>query len=502
MQEALATGQLVWSYAIRIVAAIAILIIGWFVSKLIAAVVRRGLHRTELDKKLVRWITGKETEEGIDTEGKISKGIFYLLMLFVLVAFFQVLGITLITEPLNRFLTVVLEYLPRVYAAGLLILAAWILASLLRLLIHRVLSATKLDQKFSTQADIEKKKVVPLSKTLSEIAYWLVFLLFLPAILNALALQGLLEPVNSLVTKVLAFLPNIFTSVLILVAGWFIARVVQRISTNLLAAIGTDNLGERVGINRVLGTQQPSAAIGIVLYVLVLIPVLIAALNALQLSALTEPASNMLNKILGMLPAIFAAIIVLITAYVIGRILSGLIHNLLSGVGFDNIMAKFGIGKELAKGERTPSEIVGFLVLVAIMIFAFMEAFGLLGFASLVDLISRFLVFTGHIVVGLIIFGIGLYLANLAANVIQASKAAQAGLLASAARVSVIVLATAVALRQMGLANEIINLAFALLIGAIAVAVAIAFGLGGREIASRKLGEWLESIGSSKSKKE
>lgn len=82
---------------------------------------------------------------------------------------------------------------------------------------------------------------------------------------------------------------------------------------------------------------------------------------------------------------------------------------------------------------------------------------------------------------------------NQAAQTIQASRAAQARLLALAARVAVLVLAGAMALRQMGLANEIVNLAFGLLLGAIAVASALAFGLGGREIAARELQNWLKS---------
>lgn len=84
-----------------------------------------------------------------------------------------------------------------------------------------------------------------------------------------------------------------------------------------------------------------------------------------------------------------------------------------------------------------------------------------------------------------------LYLADLAARAIRTSGAANAGLLATAARVAIFVLTGAMALRQIGLANEIVNLAFGLLVGAIAVALAIAFGLGSREIAGRQVEEWV-----------
>jgi hypothetical protein len=133
------------------------------------------------------------------------------------------------------------------------------------------------------------------------------------------------------------------------------------------------------------------------------------------------------------------------------------------------------------------------------MLFAAIEASRLLGFVLLADLVSEFTAFAGQVVLGLIIFAIGLYLANLAAKTVQASGAAQAGWLAMAARVSILVLAGAMALRQMGLANEIINLAFGLLLGAIAVAMALAFGLGGREAAAREVEGWLQSIKSERS---
>ena len=77
---------------------------------------------------------------------------------------------------------------------------------------------------------------------------------------------------------------------------------------------------------------------------------------------------------------------------------------------------------------------------------------------------------------------------------IRSSQAAQANLLATASRVSIVVLASAMALRQMGLANEIINLAFGILLGSVAVAIAIAFGLGGRDAAARFLDDWAKSV--------
>ena len=299
--------RLVGAYIPNLVGALAILIIGWLVALVVSAIVRAALRRTTLDDRLAHWIVGEEKAKTIEVERWIAKGVYYLIMLFVLIAFFQTLGLTIITQPLNQLLVQVFQYAPRILGAGLLLLLAWIVASGLRFLVSRVLRAAKLDERLGHQAGLEEEERIPLSQTLAHAMYWLVFLLFLPAALNALALQGLLEPVQGMVTKMLSFLPDIFAAGLMLMIGWVIARVVQRIVTNLLAAVGADRLSEQVGLASVLGKQRLSGLLGLVVYVLILIPALIATLNALALDAITQPAANMLNAILMALPAIFAA---------------------------------------------------------------------------------------------------------------------------------------------------------------------------------------------------
>src|SRR2546426_9921883 len=172
---------------------------------------------------------------------------------------------------------------------------------------------------------------------------------------------------------------------------------------------------------------------------------------------------------LATLPDILAASLILLVAYVIGRLVATLTTNLLSGIGFNTILNRLGLTAGVSHGQRTPVELVGYLVFVAIMLVAATEAARQLGFTVLADLVTRFMIFAGEVVLGLIVFAIGLYLANLAASAVETTGAAHASLLALATRVSIIVLAGAMALRQMGVANDIINLAFGLLLGAVAL---------------------------------
>ena len=470
----------------NLIGALGILVIGWIVALVASAIVRGALKRTTLDNRLAELATGGKP---IPIERHVGTAVYWVIMLFVVVAVLQALNLTIVAEPLNALLGQLGTFVPQLVGALILLLMAWVVATVLKKVVSGSLRALKLDERLGG-AD---ESATSIANNLGEAVYWLVFLLFLPAILGTLALEGLLQPVQALVDDLLGFLPNVLGAGLILAVGWFIANLVRRIITNLLASVGADGLASRVGLADALGTIKISGLVGLVVYVLILLPVLTAALNALGIDAVTAPVSDMLGSILNAIPMLFGVMVLLSIAYFVGRVVADLIGNVLASAGFDSILTKLGLAKAPAEGGR-PSDVVSTLVLVAIMLFASIEAAGMLGFEVLGELISRFLVLGGQIVLGLIIFGVGLFLANLADRTVRASATAQAGLLAMSARVSIIVLASAMALRQMGVANEIITLAFGLLLGAIAVAAALAFGLGARDVAGSAVEDWSKRL--------
>ncbi len=492
--------QVLGSQIPNMVGAVALLAIGWIIANIIASMTRKLMHQSTLDSRLAQVFYPGEPTKAVEFQKWTGNGVFYLLMLLVLIAVFETLELRQVNEPLNRLLTEVFQFLPRLASALILLGVAWILATVLRVGIRRVLEVSRFDERFRDQTDLGADESRPLSNAIGETVYWLIFLLFLPAVLGALAVEGLLDPVKGMTNTLLVFVPNLFAAGLILLIGYFVAGIVQRIVTNVLAAVGTDRLSDRVGLSNILGGQHISQVLGLIVYVLIFIPVIIGALNALALEAITRPASNMLDTMLGILPNLFGATLIVTVAFVVGRVLAGLASNVLAGLGFNNILVRVGLSREASTGTKTPSEVIGSLIIAAILLFAIIEAAELLGLQLLANLVADLTVFGGHLLVGLVVFAIGLYLANVAAKAIQSSSMAQASLLASIARMGVIVLATAMALLQMGLADEIVNLAFGLTLGALAVAFALAFGLGGREVAASELKFWIEQIRSKSGK--
>ena len=504
---------------VDIVLACGILLVGYLIALFAQSSTKSLLKKTDIDNRIAAWVTGTTTaDDKLPVEDWIGTAIFWIIFIFAIVAFFDKLQFNAASVPLTGLLNQVTNYLPRILGAAILIALAWISATIARTLLIRVFRAFRLDERLNQQVNDATVDQFSLSETLGNALYWFIILLFLPAILSTLQLQGLLEPVQDMLYQILSILPNIIAALVIAGAGWLVAQVVSRIVTNLLAAVGIDQFGSRFGFNQLTGNQRISSIIGLIVYILILIPTAISALQTLQIKAISEPAILMLTQIFNALPQIFLAILVLIVAYLIGRFVGDLVTNILAGVGFNNIFRWLGIHaphpptvEEPTETEatastdtvpttptrlpqRTPSELVGMIVLVGIMLFAAVTATDILGLAALTLILNQIIVIAGKVLIGMIVFAIGLYFANLAHDLIVSSGTRQSSLLAQSARIAIIIFVGAMALQQMGIASDIVNLAFGLLLGAIAVAVAIAFGLGGRDVAGEQLRNFLSKF--------
>jgi Conserved TM helix len=508
---------------IQLLGALAILLLGWIVASIVSGTIRSLLKKTDIDNRLAGFVTSSGrpgSRSSFDIEKLIASIVFWLIMILAIVASLNVLNLTTVSQPLNNFLNQIFAFLPRLASAAVLTAVAWLVATFAKAVVVRTAQSFNLDDKFEQDSDPLSTSSFLLSDTLGNAIYWFIFLFFLPLILGVLELQGPLQPVQNLLNELLAALPKIIKALAIGAVGWFVAKIVRDIVTNLLAATGTDQIGTRIGLSRSSGGRSLSWLIGTVVYVLILIPAITAALDALQIPAISGPATAMLNQVLAALPLIFTAAAILAISYVVGKFIADLATGILSSLGFDNIFYWLGIqaapytptvtpeqydtefqtGETILqdpnakKGMRSPSEIAGVVVLVGVMLFAAVAALNVLNIPALTAIVSGLLLVFGRILVGVLVFAVGLYLSNLAYNLITSSGNRQAKILGQAARVAIIGLVAAMALQQMGIATNIVNLAFGLLLGAIAVAIAIAFGLGGRDVAAEQLREWLNDF--------
>ncbi|MBU9889258.1 MAG: mechanosensitive ion channel [Candidatus Omnitrophica bacterium] len=461
-----------------VVGALVILVLGWIVAWVVKTVLKKTLRLCKLNDHV------KSKEKSIDVENGIATGGYYFVLMMVVLAVFNQLRLEIVAGPIRQLLDKIFAFVPNLIGGGLLVLLAWLLARIGKKVCSGFLGATGIDRKVQTGS-------TPVSHALGEVVYWLVLVLFLPAILGVFELQGLLAPVQSMVTKITDVIPDVLAAAVIIVVGWFVAKVLRELVSNLLTAAGLNHFGEKAGFR---GGMSLSAVIGLVVYFLVLIPAIVAGLNALNMSVIANPATQMLGAVMAAVPNIFAAVAIVTIVYLVAKPVTGLISQLLQGMGFDRFPRAVGFVSAPAPDVGTsPSQWAGKVAFFFMMLFATVEAANRLGFDKVSEVITSMIQFGGQVLMGSVIIAVGLWLSNIVhASMNQAAGGNHA--MSGLVRVVILGLVLAMGLRAMGLANDIVNLAFGLTLGAAAVAFALAFGLGGREAAGKQMDYWLRNF--------
>ncbi len=344
-----------------------------------------------------------------------------------------------------------------------------------------------------------------LGASLGKIVSLLIWLFGLIAVLNVLDLDVVAGPINSLLENVVSYIPRIVGAGLILFVGIKIAGIVRDIVVTALQTVDFDKWlmrGEAELSGTVdyadattpAATAAPAAAtagqgmhlskvIGTIVYVLIVIPVALSALDVLAISAISEPASDMLRMILNAIPNVIGAALLLGIGYVLSKFVKQALETVLNGFGVDRSMAATGL-----VGETTStSSILGRVAQVAIMLVAAVAATRLLGFPELTALVGAILELGAKVLFGAVVIGVGFLIANLLSRLIAGENGNS--LAGSIVKWATIVVFTFMGLTFMEVGEEIVQLAFGSLVIGGGVAGALAFGLGGREWAGRKLEE-------------
>lgn len=414
---------------------------------------------------------------------------------------------------------------PRILAALLIVVVAHFVAKAVQW------GMAKLIDRFpgaaSHNRDLQPKET--LGYQLGQLGYWLVLLIGVIAALSVVQLNGVVGPLNTLTMGVLSYVPNLVGAAVIFFVGLVVATLARRVVEAALSAARVDHWLDRAGLGRLTGATNLGRTAGLLVFVLIIIPVTIAALEQLGIAAISDPAVAVLAVVLDAIPRVLAAAIVLAIAYVIGRWVASLVEQILPSIGFDrSLMGLWSTGSAssapyaaaspvppadapvdqqaaavapgaqpspatppaAATGGLTPSKVVARIVLAAIMLFSAIEAARLLSFLVIADMLAEVVRLGAQVLFGGVIITVGVLLANFLARMIDRSTGGADGFASTIVRWATIALATAMGLRFMGIADEIVILAFGLILGSAAVAAAIAFGFGGRETAHRLLERW------------
>ncbi|MFO7783107.1 MAG: mechanosensitive ion channel family protein [Thermodesulfobacteriota bacterium] len=204
------------------------------------------------------------------------------------------------------------------------------------------------------------------------------------------------------------------------------------------------------------------------------------------------------TKITAFLPELIGALIVFVVGWIGAKLVKVTVIKLLKLVRFDSATQKTGVQEFVQKGgiTKTASEIVGMLAYWFVMILVLIAALDALGLPIVSDLLNRIFLYIPNVVAAIIVLILGLMLGNLLSAVVRTAahnaEFSCADALGKVALYGIVFFSGSIALNQLGVGQEIVAAAFVIAFGAAALALSLAFGLGGRDVAAEYLRKWLE----------
>ena len=370
--------------------------------------------------------------------------------------------------------------LPKLLAAAGILVIGYILARVVRWVVTNVINRTGLSTKLSQLTGASSTGDAGAGFGIG--AFWLVMLFVAIAVLNALGLDGVSEPISDLLKQFFAFLPKVLGAVVIGAVGYLIATVAK---LGVHKGLTLGNVDERLKLNPgTLTNTLPMAA-----FCFILLFFLPNIFGALEMKELSEPVSEMVGQIINFLPNLLSAGIILAIFFFIAKLSSTLLENLLTGVGFDKVPQHLGLMNSTTTSSlsATPSQLAGKASMGVILLMGVSQAVKNLNLEVLSNVFAEAWSFGVPVIIGVVILAIGLWLANMAKKAVASSGMQNSQMVSNIAFSGIMVLTGVIALKKMGLAGQIVDLGFGLSLGGIALALALAFGLGGRDAAAKFL---------------
>ena len=368
--------------------------------------------------------------------------------------------------------------MPGWLAAILTAIVAIVLAFIVKAVITAVVNKTRFGVKAKTTGG-------NLGSALGTAGFWLTLLFFVPPFLGYLSLGEYAAPINDLFRNIADFLPNLIGAALLFGIGYIIAKIAQNATSATLRAVNVDGFAARAGVTEATGSKGSIAnALGTLVFILVLVPVIIGALGILDIEEISGPLSNLLQSFLDFIPELISAAVVLALAIFIGRFVSNFLKGFLPTLGFDNSVNTL-MAIDDGQGLRfQPSSVAGNLAFLVIAVLGLTAALDILGIEFLSATFDDIVAFGGQLLRAAILIMIGVFLANFIARIMAGVISPR---IAEVFRYVAILIFTFLGLSSLDPSGDIIPTAFGALVIGAAVAGSLAFGIGGRDWAGQVL---------------
>jgi len=372
---------------------------------------------------------------------------------------------------------------------------ALVAAGLVSFVVKRIFKLIRFDTKLDSLG-INEGQDGTAAKFIGKLVFLIVFLLFLPAILGPLGLETVSKPLGDFANVFLEYIPKVIAAAILIFVGVFVGGLLSRLVTVLLAKTKIDSLTKKLSHRgdsdetdgSGTGGYMPegvkiSAVIGKVLNALIILITIVEALTVLDIDAISGPAVSIINTVFSAIPNIILASLVVAVGIIVSNVVCALISNLLTALNFDGMASKIAPNGTVS---FSLTKTVTNIVRTVIILFVVAEGVKILGLEILSGVAAMIISYLPMIIKAALIALAAIFLANLLDGALRDSKmfgTAAAKIL----KTILFVVAGFMILDQLAFATTIVSWAFILTLSALAVAFALAFGLGGRDFAKKAL---------------
>jgi hypothetical protein len=210
---------------------------------------------------------------------------------------------------------------------------------------------------------------------------------------------------------------------------------------------------------------------------------------------IAEPVRQMLTRILAYLPVLIGALVILIVGWIVANAIRRIVDWLLKTIRFDTLADKAGISQILRKGDLKISarEVISGIVYWLIIIMVLVMTVDALGLPKASDVLASLFAYVPKVIAALLVLVVAMFLANFVSGIVRTAAGnanfPRPEIFAGISRWAIIIFAATIALEQLGIAPLLVTATFNIILGGVCLALALAFGLGGKDAAAKYLEE-------------
>ncbi|MBU4343179.1 MAG: hypothetical protein KKG01_03580 [Candidatus Omnitrophica bacterium] len=213
-----------------------------------------------------------------------------------------------------------------------------------------------------------------------------------------------------------------------------------------------------------------------------------------------EPVTAMLARVAGFLPTLLGVLVILIIGWIIAGMLKNVVVKLLKLIQLDTATEKAGLGDILRRGgiRQTLSELIGVLIYWLIMLMVFMTALNALGMTVAASLLDKVIMYIPNVIAAMFILSLGIFFSSMIGTIVRTASSnagiTQAKFLGQLTQTVIMIFAIMITLEQLNIASSVLNLAINIILASIGLAVAIAVGLGSKDLAGKMMGDFVSKL--------